>query len=101
MTVNKLMQILQECGDERFRDSAEVQIYDGDALVSDELDSIDVKVGVNSVDIHIPYLPNHYTTDDYDDDYDDDWDDWDDDEDDEDEEHEGLSDEEVDMDEQH
>ena len=56
MTINELIQRLQECGDENFKNSAEVRILDmhGHVLGSD-INLFDVKNGVKSVDIHIPY----------------------------------------------
>lgn len=65
MTVNKLIKILQETGDEKFRNSAIVRIdgyvelYDdeNDEVISNrierDIDEFDVKVGVNSVDFNI------------------------------------------------
>lgn len=56
MTINQLIQRLQESGDERWRENAQIRILDSRGnLVSEELDLFDVKDGANSVDIHIPY----------------------------------------------
>lgn len=56
MTINELIQRLQECGDEKFRDIAKVRIIDNSGdVVGEDLDVFDVKDGVKSVDIHIPY----------------------------------------------
>jgi hypothetical protein len=56
MTINELIQRLQECGDEKFRDTAKVRIIDNSGdVVGEDLDVFDVKDGANSVDIHIPY----------------------------------------------
>ena len=55
MTVNELIEHLKSLGDEKWRDVAEVRIkhenewYTG----SQQIDTFDVKAGVNSVDIHI------------------------------------------------
>lgn len=56
MTINQLIQRLSESGDEKWRENAQIRILNsrGDIL-SEELDLFDVKDGVNSVDIHIPY----------------------------------------------
>ena len=109
MTINELIQRLQECGDEKFRDTAKVRIIDNNGdVVGEELNVFDVKDGVKSVDIHIPYWLNKLKPSpiDYDEDWDDDedeyyYDDEDDDEDDDyydevDKEYTGLSDEEID-----
>ena len=56
MTINELIQRLQECGDEKFRDTAKVRIiYSNGDVAVDDLDAFDVKDGVQSVDIHIPH----------------------------------------------
>ena len=56
MTINELIQRLHECGDEKFRNSAVVRILDKeDHVLESNLNLLDVKDGVNSVDIHIPY----------------------------------------------
>ena len=55
MTVNKLIQRLQECGDEKFKNCAEVRILDMDGhVIRSDINLFDVKDGVKSVDIHIP-----------------------------------------------
>ena len=105
MTINELIQRLQECGDEKFRDTAKVRIIDNSGDVIDEdIDVFDVKDGVKSVDIHIPYWLSKLKPSpiDYDEDWDDDEDEYYyDDEDDDyydgvDKEYTGLSDEETD-----
>ena len=56
MTINELIQRLQECGDEKFRDSAKVRIINASGdVIEDNIDEFDVKDGANSVDIHIPH----------------------------------------------
>ena len=56
MTIQELIDRLNEAGDEKWRNMAEVRILNhrGDVL-GDELDVFDVKDGVKSVDIYIPY----------------------------------------------
>lgn len=56
MTIQELIDRLNEAGDEKWRSVAEVRILNhrGDVL-GDELDVFDVKDGVKSVDIYIPY----------------------------------------------
>ena len=55
MTVNELIEHLKSLGDDKWRNVAEVRIkhetewYTG----SQQIDTFDVKAGVNSVDIHI------------------------------------------------
>ena len=56
MTVNELIEHLKSLGDEKWRNVAEVRVikdenewYSG----SQQIDTFDVKAGVNSVDIHI------------------------------------------------
>lgn len=56
MTINELIKRLEESGDEKFRDFAEVRILDmGDHVLGSNLNLFDVKDGAKSVDIHIPY----------------------------------------------
>ena len=56
MTIHALIQRLQECGDEKFRDFAEVRILDMENhVLGENIDIFNVKDGVKSVDIHIPY----------------------------------------------
>ena len=56
MTINQLIQRLIKSGDEKWRDSAQIRVLDGkEDILGDDLDVFDVKDGVNSVDIHIPY----------------------------------------------
>ena len=56
MTINQLIQRLQESGDEKWRENAQIRILDSRGnVVGEELDLFDVKEGPNSVDIHIPY----------------------------------------------
>ncbi len=56
MTINQLIERLRESGDEHWRNTAQIRILDMKGnLVSEELDVFDVKDGVKSVDIHIPY----------------------------------------------
>ena len=88
MTVNELIKRLQEMGDEKWRDVAEVRIctLNGEEL-SDDIDAFDVKYDVRWCDINIdcPPLADTIPDDEYDD-----WDDVDD-EDDEDEDEEEQS----------
>ena len=56
MTVNELIEHLKSLGDEKWRNVAEVRVikdenewYSG----SQQIDTFDVKAGVNSVDIHM------------------------------------------------
>ena len=76
ITVNELIQKLQEMGDEKWRESAIVRIRNmkhGDIIA--DVDPFDIKFGGNSLDIYIdPEEPNE---DEYEDE-DDDWDDVDD-----------------------
>lgn len=56
MTINELIQRLQECGDEKFRDTAIVRIMrDNGDIICDDFGNFDVKDNAHSVDIHIPY----------------------------------------------
>lgn len=56
MTINEFIHRLQECGDEKFRDTAKVRIIDNNGdVVGENIDVFDVKDGAQSVDIHIPY----------------------------------------------
>lgn len=54
MTVNELIEKLKDYGDEKARDLAQVRIVNvkGEVL-EDNLDSFDVKYGINSVDIPV------------------------------------------------
>ncbi len=54
MTVNELIEKLKDYGDEKARDMAQVRIVNvkGEVL-EDNLDSFDVKYGINSVDIPV------------------------------------------------
>lgn len=56
MTINELIKRLEEFGDEKYRDNANVRILgaNGEVIVS-ELNAFDVKDGVKSVDFYIPY----------------------------------------------
>lgn len=84
MTVNELIKRLQEMGDEKWRDVAEVRIctLNGEEL-SDDIDAFDVKYDVRWCDINIdcPPLAVGIPDDEYDD-----WDDVDDEDDEDDEE---------------
>ena len=54
MTVSELIEKLKDYGDEKARDLAQVRIVgtNGEVL-DDNIDSFDVKFGINSVDIPI------------------------------------------------
>lgn len=57
MTVNELIKVLQETGDEKFRDMATIKVYVPDYIEGgewgfDRLTEFDVKMGVNSIDLH-------------------------------------------------
>ena len=72
MTVNELIEKLKDYGDEKARDMAQVRIVNvkGDVL-EDNLDSFDVKYGINSVDIPVDaylFYPSNGTEDGEDDD---------------------------------
>ncbi len=90
MTVNELIEKLKDYGDEKARDMARVRIVNvkGEVL-EDNLDSFDVKYGINSIDIPVDaclIYPSDDSDDDIwdddDDDIDDEWDDDDEDDDD-------------------
>lgn len=58
MTVNELIEVLEESGDKKWRDAAEIKVVndnnDPDCWWGDiSVDRFNVKVGVKSVDIHI------------------------------------------------
>ena len=55
MTVNELIEHMKSLGDDKWRDVAEVRIKRGNEWYtgSQQIDTFDVKAGVNSVDIHI------------------------------------------------
>ena len=56
MTVNELIKRLEESGDEKFRDTAQVRIMSAwGNVVGENINIFDVKDGANSVDICIPY----------------------------------------------
>ena len=56
MTISQLIDRLQECGDQKFRDTAEVVIEDEKGeVMGDAIDIFDVKDGVNCVAIRIPH----------------------------------------------
>ena len=90
MTINELIKRLQEMGDEKWRDTAEVRIctLDGEEL-SDSIDAFDVKYDVRWCDINIdcPPLAAAIPDEEYDDwdDVDDEDEDWGEDEEDPDE----------------
>lgn len=72
MTVNELIAKLKDYGDEKARDLAQVRIVNvkGEVL-EDNLDSFDVKYGINSVDIPVDaylFYPSNGVEDDDDDD---------------------------------
>ena len=61
MTVNEFIKVLQETGDEKFRDMATIKVfvpdYEGTGeFIYDEFTESDVKVGVNSVELHRYWL---------------------------------------------
>ena len=89
MTVNELIKRLQEMGDEKWRDVAEVRIctLNGEEL-SDDIDAFDVKYDVRWCDINIDCPPLADTI------PDDEYDDWDDVDEEDDEEDWGEDDEE-------
>lgn len=79
MTVNELIKRLQEMGDEKWRDIADVRILDYDEEeLADSIDPFDIKFSGKWCDIHIdcPPLAAGIPDDEYDD-----WDDVDDEED--------------------
>ena len=59
MTVNELIEHLKSLGDDKWRNVAEVRIiknvkyYDEWYIGSQQIDTFDVKAGINSVDIHV------------------------------------------------
>lgn len=56
MTITQLIQRLSEAGDQKWRDTAQIRILDSRGnVLGEDLEVFDVKDGVNSVDIHIPY----------------------------------------------
>lgn len=56
MTINQLIQRLHESGDEHWRNTAQIRILDIKGnVIGDELNVFDIKDGLTSVDIHIPY----------------------------------------------
>ena len=60
MTINELIQKLQEYGDEKARDLAQVRIVNLDgAVLSDDIDAFDVKFGINNVDIPLDVYRLH------------------------------------------
>lgn len=76
MTVNELIAKLKDYGDEKARDLAQVRIVNvkGEVL-EDNLDSFDVKYGINSVDIPVDaylFYPSNGVEDDDDDIWEDD-----------------------------
>lgn len=76
MTVNELIAKLKDYGDEKARDLAKVRIVNvkGEVL-EDNLDSFDVKYGINSVDIPVDaylFYPSNGAQDDDDDIWEDD-----------------------------
>ena len=87
MTVNELIQRLQELGDEKWRDIAEVRVLDYDEEeLADAIDPFDIKFAGKWCDIHIDCPPLATTL--PDDEYDD-WDDVDEEEDEEEDDSEG------------
>ena len=55
MTINELIKRLEESGDEKFRDTAQVRIVGAwGSVIGENINIFDVKDGYNSVDIHIP-----------------------------------------------
>ncbi len=56
MTIQQLIDRLNESGDQKWRETAEVRVLNHHgAVVCEEINLFDVKEGVKSVDIHIPY----------------------------------------------
>lgn len=54
MTVNELIAKLQEYGDEKYRDLAQVRVVNANGeVLADNIDAFDVKFGIKSVDIPI------------------------------------------------
>ena len=56
MTIQELINRLEESGDQKWRNFAEVRITDPyGRVLADGIDLFDVKEGVKSIDIRIPY----------------------------------------------
>lgn len=56
MTIQELINRLEESGDQKWRNFAEVRITDTNGhVLADGIDLFDVKEGIKSIDIRIPY----------------------------------------------